>query len=125
MSCEQVPVHRAILKAWQKSHPRRISVRLPRAGTPLGRPLKPEEWVEVNWTVAAEEDEAIGGKVARRRARLLRLLEEAAQQGASPAYEHLAQALGVSPRTLSTDMTALQGEAAARLKATLRGRPGK
>ena len=125
MSCEQVPVHRAILKAWQKSHPRRISVRLPRAGTPLGRPLKPEEWVEVNWTVAAEEDEAIGGKVARRRARLLRLLEEAAQQGASPAYEHLAQALGVSPRTLSTDMAALQGEAAARLKATLRGRPGK
>jgi tetratricopeptide (TPR) repeat protein len=125
MSCEQVREHRAILETWQKTHPRRISVRLPRAGTPLGRPLRPEEWVEVTWTVAAPEDMAICGKVARRRTRLLRLLEEAAQQGASPAYEHLARALGVSLRTLSTDIAALQGETAARLKATLRGRTGK
>ena len=79
----------------------------------------------MTWTVAAAEDEAICGKVARRRARLLRLLEEAAQQGASPAYEHLAQALGVSLRTLSTDIATLQGEDAVRLKATLRGRTGK
>jgi tetratricopeptide (TPR) repeat protein len=122
---EQVREHRAILETWHQTHPRRISVRLPRASTPLGRPLRPEEWVEVTWTVAAAEDGAIRGKVARRRARLLRLLEEAAQQGASPAYEHLAQALGVSLRTVSTDIAALQGEAAARLKTTLRGRTGK
>ncbi len=125
MSWEQVREHCAIREAWQKTHPNRISMRLPRTGTPLGRPPRPDEWVEVTWTVAAPEDGAIRSKVARRRARLLRLLEEATQQEASPAYEHLAQALGVSPRTLSTDIAALQGEAAERLKAILRGRSGK
>lgn len=38
--------------------------------------------------------------------RLLRLLQEAAAQGVAPTYEHLAGALGVSLRTLATDMAA-------------------
>ena len=73
----------------------------------LGRPLREDEFVAVSWTVASPEDEAIAGKVARRRQRIVRLLREAQAQGAVPAHGHLAEALGVSRRTIERDMAAM------------------
>jgi DNA-binding SARP family transcriptional activator len=87
-----------------------ISVRLPRADAPLGRTLHDDEYVGVTWTVDLPEDAAIAGKAARRRHRLLRLLAEAQDQGAVPAYYHLAEALGVSERTVERDMVVLRQE---------------
>ena len=87
-----------------------ISVRLPCADAPLGRPLRDDEYVAVTWTVDMAEDAAITGKANRRRRRLLRLLAEAQVQGAVPAYHHLAKALGVSERTIERDMVILWQE---------------
>jgi hypothetical protein len=48
----------------------------------------------VSGTVDAPEDSEVTGKAGRRRARLGRLLREAAEQRAAPTVEHLAEALG-------------------------------
>jgi DNA-binding SARP family transcriptional activator len=83
------------------------SVRLPavRGGEPL----------HVQWTVdAGPADAALKrahGAIALRRARLNRLLEEAQRQGADPSTADLAQALGVSRRTIQRDIKALLREA--------------
>jgi predicted DNA-binding transcriptional regulator YafY len=61
----------------------------------------------VRWSVSAPEDEVIPGKDQRRRHRLVRLLNEAEQQGAAPTDDDLAAALGVSRRTILRDMRAL------------------
>ncbi len=103
-----VPEHRAIMDAWRSVQPQRLTVRLPRAEAPTGRPLDDDEWVEVIWTVAAPEDEAIRGKVARRRHRLRRLLDEAVAQGAAPTLGQLAEVLQVSLRTVKRDLAALR-----------------
>jgi DNA-binding transcriptional ArsR family regulator len=111
---KSVAVHREIVAAYrvlqasQQAH--QITISLPRADAPLGRPLREDELVTIRWTVAAPEDETIGGKVARRRHRILRLLQEAQDQGAAPTHSHLAEALGVSRRTIERDMAALQRE---------------
>lgn len=105
---ESAPEHRAIVAAWEAFQPKRATVRLPRAGAPLGRPLRDEEWTEITWTVSLPEDELIPGKVARRQHCLLRLLREAADQNAAPTLEHLARALRVSVRTIAGDMAALR-----------------
>jgi len=107
-SLERVPEHRDIVEAWKAYQPRCLMRRLPRAEAPTGRPLRDDEWVEVVWTVAAREDEAIGGKVARRRQRLLRLLQEAGEQGAAPTLDDLASALDVSRATIKRDLAALR-----------------
>jgi DNA-binding SARP family transcriptional activator len=122
MSCRNIASHRQILDAWQSTQPRRITARLPRADAPLGRPLRVDEWVEIPWTVATLDDDAIPGKVDRRRARLLRLLQEALECGAAPASEHLAQALGVSLRTIAGDLATLEAEHGSLLRTVLRGR---
>jgi hypothetical protein len=105
---DKVPEYRLIAYAWNMVQPQRRTVNLPSPGAPLGRPLRPDEWVEIVWTVAVLEDEAIPGPIARRRHRLARLLREAAAQNAAPAYRHLAEALGVSVRTVVTDMATLR-----------------
>jgi len=105
---ESVPEHLAIVAAWEAIQPKRITMRLPRSGAPLGRPLRDEEWVEITWTIGLPEDELIPGKVARRQHCLMRLLREAADQNAAPTLEHLARALRVSVRTIAGDMAALR-----------------
>jgi predicted ATPase/DNA-binding SARP family transcriptional activator len=113
---ENVAVHREIVAAYQELHAsperrpgaERITISLPRADAPLGRPLRDDEYVTVTWTVAAPGDEAIAGKVARRHQRILRLLGEAQAQGAAPTHSHLAEALGVSQRTIERDMVLLR-----------------
>lgn len=101
----------------------RITLRLPRAGAPTGRPLREDEWVEVAWTVAAAEDAAIAGKAPRRQHRLLRLLREAEEQGAAPTVDDLAAALGASRATIKRDLAGLRG--AGQLAATRGQRVGR
>ncbi len=98
---------RAIWNDYQRMVKRLVQLPLPRTDVPLGRPLRPEEWVTVTWTLETPLDQAIADKVEQRRVRLLRLLEEAQSQGAAPTYEHLAQALKVGLRTIERDMAAL------------------
>lgn len=107
-SITDVPLHQTIVTAWEALKPTRVTVRLPRAGAPTGRALRDDEQVAVTWTVAAAQDDAIPDKVARRRARLLRLLEEAHAQGATPTVEDLAAALEASPATVKRDLAALR-----------------
>ncbi|MCD6555126.1 MAG: AAA family ATPase [Anaerolineae bacterium] len=109
---ENVPDNRAIAMAYRLGRfptpPRRQAVRLPAAGAPTGRPLREDEFVEVTWTVSAPEDDGTTGKTARRRQRILRLLREAAAQSAAPTVAALAEALGVSERTVKRDLSALR-----------------
>jgi tetratricopeptide (TPR) repeat protein len=69
--------------------------------------------VNVRWTVAALEDHAVPGRAARRRTVLARLLAEARTQGADPAAAELADALGVSRRTILRDLRRLSGSTTA------------
>jgi len=68
--------------------------------------------VPVTWTVDAGPPDAAlkrsKGAIALRRSRLVRMLREAKMQGARPTVDHLADALGVSPRTIKRDLTALR-----------------
>lgn len=74
------------------------------AGAPHGCPLQELEMVEVVWTVdAGAEDGAVyeaHGTQALRRIRILRLVDEALDQGGEPTQEDLAKALGVTARTI-------------------------
>jgi len=104
------PVRR--LREDQADLGRQIHVRLARPDAPTGRPLTDDERIEVTWTVDAGAPDAAllaaEGKVALRRARLRRLLGEAAAQGGRPTEEDLAGALSVTPRTVRSDLAALR-----------------
>jgi tetratricopeptide (TPR) repeat protein len=106
---ERVPLSQKIVTAYDRltGPARQITVTLAHCDAPLGRPLTAAETVTVQWSVRAPEDEAIPAKTARRRHRLQRLLQEAAAQQAVPTDDDLAQALGVSRRTILRDMAAL------------------
>jgi predicted ATPase/DNA-binding SARP family transcriptional activator len=109
---ENVPVHREIVAAYRDlkalQPERRMQVRLPHVAAPLGRPLHDDEYTTVTWTVDAPGDQDIPRKTDRRRHRILRLLAQAQAQGATPTHTHLAQALGVSRRTIERDVAALR-----------------
>jgi hypothetical protein len=105
---ECVPVHQEILLAWESLQPQQVRLALPHSAAEAGDSSPASQEILVSWTVWLPEDEAFQGKVERRRHQLKRLLEEARDQGASPAYKHLAQALGVSVRTIAEDMAALR-----------------
>jgi predicted ArsR family transcriptional regulator len=70
--------------------------------------------VEVTWTVdAGEEDLQVlkkHGSQALRRVRILRLVEEALDQGGAATQEDLAKALGVTARTIRGDIADLEAE---------------
>lgn len=84
------------------------------AGAPHGRPLRETEMVEVVWTIkAGEEDLEVlreHGSDALRRVRILRLIDEALEQGGEPTQEDLGKALGVTARTIRSDIAALEAE---------------
>ncbi len=131
-----VPVNREIVSAWEKAFGRgqpmhdprqhalsaggqllrhgRMCVLIPRTGAPWGRPLRAEEYVEVIWTVdAGRQDEVLKelkGEVGLRRARILRLCAEANVQGGDPREEDLARVLGVSTRTIRSDIAWLRAQ---------------
>jgi DNA-binding SARP family transcriptional activator len=84
---------------------------LARRGVPRGRPLRPDELVEVAWTVELPEQHEAGGasnKVVARQERLRRLCAEAAAQGAEPTVGDLAGVLGVAARTVDRDIARLR-----------------
>jgi hypothetical protein len=86
-------------------------VLLARRGIPRGRPLRPEELVEVVWTIDPPDQREVGqaiNKAAARQERLRRLCAEAAAQGAEPTVGDLANALGVTARTVDRDIAALR-----------------
>jgi tetratricopeptide (TPR) repeat protein len=96
------------LSDWATTGQTQVVVQLPQADAPTGRPLGDEEYTTVVWTVIDPGDDEISGKVARRQHRLLRLLEEAEQQGAAPTVDDLAMALDVSQPTVKRDLSALR-----------------
>ena len=77
-----------------------------------GRPLEEIETVEVVWTIdaGAEDLQEAHDRIALRRLRILRLLDEAVTQGAAATQEDLAWALHTSVRTIKRDFEALQAE---------------
>jgi DNA-binding SARP family transcriptional activator len=81
---------------------------LPRADAPLRRHPTAQECIAILWTPDAGPLEPPLRRQHLRRARLRRLLTEAAVQGASPTIKHLAHALSISPATLNTDLSALR-----------------
>lgn len=109
---ERVRLNRSIVSAYDQltGSPREIFVSLARIDVPLGRTLREDEFVTVQWTVNAPEDEAITDKTDRRQFQLKRLLEQAKAQNAAPTDEDLAHALGVSRRTILRDMKQLAPE---------------
>lgn len=107
---ENVPINQEIVAAHAQlsqtvAH---VTARVVRATVPLGRALTDADYMLVRWTVNAPEDEALADGSERRRFVLQRLLAEAAAQGAAPTDDDLAQALGISRRTILRDMQALE-----------------
>lgn len=109
---ERVQLNREIVEAYDRlvGSARSVSVLLAQKDVPLGRSLREDEFVTVNWTLNAPEDEFISDKSARRLHRLKRLLDEAERQDGAPTDDDLAQALGVSRRTILRDMQVLAQE---------------
>ncbi len=109
---ESVAENRAIVNAYDQlvGGPRVISVSLAHRDVPLGRTLRKDEYVTVRWSLNAPEDNSILDKSERRLYRLKRLLDEAENQGGAPTDDDLAQALGVSRRTILRDMQSVSKE---------------
>jgi DNA-binding transcriptional ArsR family regulator len=78
---------------------------------PRGRPLRPDELVEVIWNLGPPAQREVGhpaNKAATRQELLLRLCAEASAQDAEPTVGDLAEVLGVTPRTVDRDIAALR-----------------
>ena len=105
----RVPLNRSIVEAYDRlnQRQRRLTVTLARAAVPLGRKLTDRDVVEIEWTIAAPEDDAIADPIDRRRHILSRLIAEARSAGAAPTDDDLARALDVSRRTVMRDIDAL------------------
>ncbi|MCB8977396.1 MAG: tetratricopeptide repeat protein [Ardenticatenaceae bacterium] len=115
-----VLIHQQITQAVQQ-HSEQQEVRLVKSSVPLGSALTEADYKTIRWTIAQPTDTLINAPVARRRHILQRLLSEAEAQGAAPTDADLAQALGVSRRTILRDMDALAAE---NLALPTRGRAG-
>ncbi len=100
---QQVPLNRATQSALDALS-QIVTARLVRADVPLGRSLTPADYLSVRWTLVSPADTAIPRADERRRHVLLRLLAEAAAQGAAPTDANLAAALRVSRRTIIRDI---------------------
>ncbi len=92
--------------------PGQIRQILARRGAAHGQALGETATVEVTWTVDAgkadRQYQQMYGQQALRQRQVLRLLEEAIEQGGVATQEDLAQALHTSVRTIKRDFQALQ-----------------
>ncbi len=104
-----VPEHREVLEARAVGRPRQTTVRLAHRAAPRGRPLHDGELVDVCWTIFDRADLALAEGADRRRAQLVRLVEEASACDAVATVADLAAALGVSSATVRRDLSALRG----------------
>lgn len=105
----------SVPKGWSgRLRPGQIRQVIAAAGASHGRPLRQTEMVEVTWTLDAGEEDLdvlkMHDRMALRRVRILRLLDEALDQEGEPTEEDLAKALGVSSRTIRSDIAALEAE---------------
>jgi DNA-binding SARP family transcriptional activator/predicted ATPase len=103
-----IPEHAGIVEQYERRFARTTEVTLPAADAPLGRPLQADEVVDVAWTVSHPDDWAVGLGSERRRRRLVRLVGEAEAQGATVRIVDLADAVGVSERTIKRDLADLR-----------------
>jgi DNA-binding Lrp family transcriptional regulator len=94
--------------------PGQVRLVVTRLQAPFGPPLVEADKVEVTLTVDAGSDDvavqAQEGSTGVRRGRILRLTEEALEQGGVLTQEDLARVLKVSPRTIRRDVRALKTE---------------
>jgi len=104
-----VTLNRQILEALPE-YSQVVEVTCARRDAGRGRPLRSDELCTVRWTISTPGDVQIGDATARRHRVLGRLLQEAAEQGGVPTDEQLADALGVSRRTVLRDRAALAAE---------------
>ncbi|MGF1596236.1 MAG: AAA family ATPase [Acidimicrobiales bacterium] len=104
----EVPEHRAIAEAHERFFVDRVDVSLPRIDAPTGRALRPEDFVDVSWTTSDPDDWTATSSAERRRRRIVRLAEQAVAQGAAARVVDLAEALGVSDRTIKRDLKQLR-----------------
>ena len=106
----RLPLHRDLERAWTK-HARMGEATLAAIGAPLGKPMTENDRVPIRWTLAVPGLDDVfrqaHGKTALRRQRLKRMAQEAFVQGAAPTHVDLAEALGVSVRTIERDQAAL------------------
>ncbi len=105
---ELVPEHRQIVTYGTRFAPQIVQIWLAGRGAPTGRPLRDGDLQRVIWTVDHPEDEGVVLPIDRRRRRLLRLLNEAAEVGAVASIDQLAEVLGVSDSTVRRDLSALR-----------------
>jgi tetratricopeptide (TPR) repeat protein len=105
---EKIASNRTIIQQFEAGRIHSITVRLPRVDIPARRMPQEDDWVQVIWSLGIPEDEQISGKANRRKARLLRLLEEAETQGGAPRLDDLAAALEVSVPTVKRDLAQLR-----------------
>jgi DNA-binding SARP family transcriptional activator len=98
----------------RKSKRGKVAVLIPATGTPRGRPLGSSDHIEVLWTLdAGNQDQSVKkvkGEVGLRRARIMRLCAEANVQGGDPREEDLARVLGVTTRTIRSDIAYLRSQ---------------
>jgi DNA-binding SARP family transcriptional activator/DNA-binding transcriptional ArsR family regulator len=108
---EQVRQQLQALPAATLLQPGQQRVLLARRGVPRGRPLRPDELIEVIWSLDQPSQREVGhaaNKATARQQILLRLCAEALAQDAEPTVGDLAEALGVTPRTVDRDIAALR-----------------
>lgn len=102
------PRNQEVLTAVQR-HTRSQQTQLVKADVPSGRRLTSADYTAVTWTLTTVADELATSPAARRQQIIQRLLQEAAAQGAAPTDDDLAQALGVSRRTILRDRKTVIG----------------
>ncbi len=110
-SWTEVPEHRAIAVARERYFVEKVKLRLPVCDAPTGRRLAPEEFVTVTLTRSHPDDWDLESASERRHRRLLRLIDEATDQGTRVRQIDLARLLGVSERTIKRDLAVLRAEA--------------
>ncbi len=101
-----VPEHAAILSAREASRPRRSTIRVAGADVPIGRPLAPDDLIEV--VIELDHEGADAGDPATRRRVLSDIVHQARKQGGAPTVDDLATVLSVSASTVRRDLTALR-----------------
>ena len=103
-----------LLGTAQHLRPGQMRVILARRDAGAGRGLAEIPMIEVVWTVDAGLDDLEvqqqHGHMASRQAQILRLVDEALDQGAVATQEDLARALRVSVRTVKRDCAYLRGQ---------------
>jgi len=103
-----VPEHRAIAEARELHFVETVECRLPSFDAPTGRPLRADDYLPVTLTVSDPGDWMLSTAKDRRQERVLRLLTEAADQGAAARVADLAELLNVSGRTIKRDLAQLR-----------------